>query len=95
MLFGTILRELRKTSGVGIKKLAPELGVSYSYLSKLENGEVNPSEAVVERVAHYFDYDVNRLLLSAGKVPADIMRILQENPDAAVDYLKQRFGSRL
>jgi len=92
MRFGQVLRQLRAERGLGIKKLAPELGVSYSYLSKLENSEVGPSEEMVTKVARYFDYDCNRLLLSAGKVPADVLKILQNNPDEAVEFLKRRFG---
>jgi HTH-type transcriptional regulator, competence development regulator len=94
MQFGKVLRQLRAMRGLGIKKLAPELGVSYSYLSKLENNEVGPSEDMIGRVARYFDYDQNRLLLSAGKVPADVLEILQNNPDEAIEFLKQRFGRR-
>jgi transcriptional regulator with XRE-family HTH domain len=92
MDFGDLLRQLRLKSGVGIKRLAPELDVSYSYLSKLENKEVGPSEELVERVAHYFHYDRDRLLLAAGKVPAEVLRILQEHPDDAIGFLKERFG---
>lgn len=91
--FGQILRDLRNQAGVGIKRLAPELGVTYSYLSKLENNGVAPSEELVEKVARYFNYDRDRLLISAGKVPAEILRILQNNPDDAVDFLRKRFGS--
>jgi transcriptional regulator with XRE-family HTH domain len=93
MKFGNILKQLRTESGQGIKKLAPELGVSYTYLSKLEKGAIAPSEKLVERVAKYFSYDEDRLLLSAGKVPAEIIEILRTNPDEAVNYLRQRFGS--
>jgi transcriptional regulator with XRE-family HTH domain len=78
---------------VGIKKLAPELGVSYTYLSKLENNEINPSEELVGRVASYFQCDHNRLLLSAGRIPPGVLRILQEHPDEAVELLKKRFGT--
>jgi transcriptional regulator with XRE-family HTH domain len=92
MKFGYVLRQLRTKAGIGIKVLAPRLGVSYSYLSKLENDEVGPSEKFVARTAKYFKYDQNRLLLSAGKVPPDVLDILQENPDEAVQYLKERFG---
>jgi len=77
---------------VGIKKLAPELGVSYSYLSKLENNQIRPSEELVQRVANYFSYDQDRLLLAAEKVPPDILRILRENPDDAIDFLRAQFG---
>lgn len=90
--FGAILRELRGTAGIGIKRLAPELGITYSYLSKLENNQIRPSEELVERVANYFNYDRNRLLLAADKVPPEILRILQEHPDDALGYLRERFG---
>jgi transcriptional regulator with XRE-family HTH domain len=90
--FGHILRDLRSRAGVGIKRLAPELGVSYSYLSKLENNEVAPSEELVGRVAKYFDYDRDRLLIAAGKIPQEILRILQNHPDEALDFLRERFG---
>jgi transcriptional regulator with XRE-family HTH domain len=90
--FGSILRELRQRTGVGIKRLAPELGVSYSYLSKLENSEVGPSEELVGKVAKYFEYDRDRLLIAAGKIPPEILRILQDHPDEALDFLRTRFG---
>ncbi|MDP9368951.1 MAG: helix-turn-helix domain-containing protein [Chloroflexota bacterium] len=90
--FGDILRELRAKEGIGIKRLAPELGVSYTYLSKLENNQIRPSEGLVQRVASYFGCDEDRLLLAAEKVPADILRILREHPDDAIDFLRERFG---
>lgn len=92
MTFGALLRQLRNKSRIGIKGLAPQLGVSYSYLSKLENNEVGPSEEFVRRVAKYFRYDRDKLLLSAGKVPPDVLEILRENPDQAIQFLKERFG---
>jgi HTH-type transcriptional regulator, competence development regulator len=94
MKFGEILRTLRLRRGLGIKKLAPDLGVSYTYLSKLENKDSSPSEQFVKKVADYFDYDQNELMLSAGKVPDEVMRLLQENPQKAVQFLKERFGGR-
>src|SRR5215472_16483051 len=94
MKFGRILRELRTESGKGIKRLAPELGVTYSYLSKLENNEIGPSEELIARIAEHFDYDRAKLMLSAGKVPVEIVRILQNNPDEAIKLLRERFADR-
>ena len=69
MKFGRILRRLRKESEIGIKGLAPRLGVSYSYLSKFwKMMRWDSSEELVGRIAKYFRYDRDRLLLSAGKV---------------------------
>lgn len=94
MEFGQILRALRNKAGIGIKRLAPELSVSYTYLSKLENNETNPSTDFVERVADYFDYDRDNLLLSAGKIPEEILDILRDNPDDAIKFLRERFGKK-
>jgi transcriptional regulator with XRE-family HTH domain len=94
MEFGEILRTLRTKAGIGIKRLAPELDVSYTYLSKLENNEINPSAELVERVAEYFDYNPDNLLLSAGKIPTEILEILRENPDDALKFLRERFGGK-
>ncbi len=94
MTFGEILRQLRDENHTGIKRLAPELGVSYTYLSKLENGVTAPSEEFIERVAGYFKYDKDRLLLAAGKVPREILEILRDNPDAALQFLRERFGAK-
>jgi HTH-type transcriptional regulator, competence development regulator len=90
--FGGMFRRLRKTAGLGIKGLAPHLGVTYSYLSKLENGNTLPSEELVYRTARYFSCDPNPLLLAAGKIPQDVLRILQDHPEEAFEFLKNRFG---
>jgi HTH-type transcriptional regulator, competence development regulator len=94
MTFGKLFRRLRSKTGLGIKRLAPELGVSYTYLSKLENNELNPSEAFVQRAARYFKTDRNQMLLSAGKIPPEVLRILREHPEDAVELLREKFGKR-
>ena len=92
MDFADILRYLRRQEGISIKGLAPELGVDYTYLSKLENRKATPSEDVVGRVATYFDYDKDHLLLAAGKIPADVLEILRGNPEEAIAFLRSRFS---
>jgi transcriptional regulator with XRE-family HTH domain len=77
---------------MGIKQLAPALGVSYTYVSKLEHDQVRPSRELILRVAQYFDYDQNRLLLAAEKVPLDVLAILREHPDEAITLLRKQFG---
>ena len=69
MDFGSLLKVLREKTGLSIKRLAPELHVSYTYLSKLENNKVNPSEELVGRMSHYFSYSKEELLLAANKIP--------------------------
>ena len=93
MLFGNLLRLLRRKEGIGIKKLAPRLNVNYTYLSKLENNKSIPSKDVIERVAHYFRYNLDELLISADKMPDDIRRILRDSPQEAAEFLRRRFGN--
>ena len=93
MTFGEVLRGLRKKEGVGIKKLAPALGVNYSYLSKLENHRAMPSEELIDKVARYFDYNRDDLMILADKIPPDVKGILRDNPREAVEYLRRRFAS--
>ncbi len=94
MEFGETLRDLRTRQKVGLKKLAPELGVTYSYLSKLENGQTRPSDQLVTRVAAYFDYDSDTLMLAASRVPPDVLEILRAHPEEAIRVLRERFGTR-
>jgi transcriptional regulator with XRE-family HTH domain len=68
------------------------LGVSYTYLSKLENNELTPSEEFVHRAARYFKVDRDQMLLSAGKIPPEVLKILQEHPEDAVQLLRAKFG---
>jgi HTH-type transcriptional regulator, competence development regulator len=90
--FGAYLRDLRKKTDLGLKRVAPALGLSYSYLSKLENGLVEPSSDTVNRLAAYYHVDSEVLATAAGQLPADVAQILAEQPEAAIKLLRQRFG---
>jgi transcriptional regulator with XRE-family HTH domain len=91
MDFGSLLKALREKTGLSIKRLAPELDVNYTYLSKLENNKVNPSEELVDRMARYFAYSKEELLLAANKIPEDVLKILRENPTEAIAFLRKEF----
>jgi transcriptional regulator with XRE-family HTH domain len=88
------VRDLRKKKGVGLKRMAPEIEVEYTYLSKIENGYVLPSADVLNRIARYLDYDKDELMILADRMPADIRDILRDNPREALEFLRERFGKR-
>jgi len=92
MGFSNLLKHLRIERGVSIKKLAAELGVNYTYISKLENSKGNPSPEVIDKFAHYFNYSSDELMVAAGRIPKDIQQILKNNPKEATNYLRRRFG---
>ncbi|MBI2850852.1 MAG: helix-turn-helix domain-containing protein [Chloroflexi bacterium] len=81
--FGSKLKKLREQSGLSQRELAQKIGVDFSYLSKIENGAVPPpSQEVILKLAKVLKADGDELLTLAGKVPADIVRILLKNRNA-------------
>ena len=77
--FGAFLRRLRKGRGRTQRDLAREVGVDYTYLSKLENdapGFSTVSERTLSKLADALDADPDEVITRAGKVPSDVQRIL-------------------
>jgi transcriptional regulator with XRE-family HTH domain len=80
--FGNFLRRLRKQKKKTQRDLASEVGVNYTYLSKLENdapGFESISEGTLLRLAASLDADEDEMITRAGKVPSDVQRILIED----------------
>lgn len=59
---GRKLRRLRKIRQISLTKLAQETGMSYSYLSGLENGKHSITISNLQRLAEYFDIDLLNFL---------------------------------
>ncbi|WBQ14001.1 helix-turn-helix domain-containing protein [Hyphomonadaceae bacterium BL14] len=60
--WGARLRTFRQRTGLKQLALAEELGVSQAFLSRLETGATNPSEALAARIAALLDRPRNRLI---------------------------------
>ena len=76
--FGERLRKLRKEASLSQSQLADKVGVSFTYLSKIESGaKPPPVEKVILRLAEVLDADSDELIALAGKVPSDIIEMLQ------------------
>jgi transcriptional regulator with XRE-family HTH domain len=86
MTFGKKIRELRKAKGLGQRAVAAEVGINFTYLSKIENDKVDfaafPSEDTIRKLARVLESDVDQLLLMAEKIPDQIRRRVLERPDA-------------
>jgi len=91
--FGQLLRELRSERQMGIKQLGPELGVTYTYISKLENERAKPSEELIQRIATFFNCNPDMLYIAADKVPADAIDVIRRQPNVTLPYLR-RLGKR-
>jgi len=86
MQFGERVRELRLANQLTQRELAGRLGVSFTYISKVENEKLHfgdyPSEKFIHKLAAELEADESELLLLADKVPADIRQRIREKPEA-------------
>ena len=90
MSFGKLLTKLRKEKGESIKTLGPAIGVNYTYISKIENNKSTPSVELIQRIASYFDYDEDMLMLAAGKIPPQAMKVIEAHPEEILAFLTGR-----
>lgn len=86
MKFGQRIRELRKEKGLGQRALGTLVGVSFTYISKVENHQLDfgeyPSEELIRKLAKALKANEDELLVLAEKVPDRIKRRVLERPDA-------------
>ena len=80
MKLSTLLRDARSRRGVCLRDLAAGVGVSASYLSRIESGEhVRISGKTLERLAQALQLPVDDVYRSAGRLPPDVERFVLEN----------------
>lgn len=86
MRFGDRVRELRQKKDWTLRDLAQEVGVGFTYLSRVENERLNygdyPSDALIHRLADALDCEEDELLVLAKKVPERIRQRVLKRPDA-------------
>jgi transcriptional regulator with XRE-family HTH domain len=86
MRFGEKIRELRKEKNLSLRALAEAVGVSFTYISKIENEKLDfgdyPGEDVIRKLAKALDADADDLMILAQKVPEQIKKRVMERPDA-------------
>lgn len=64
-----MLRDARIRAGIGLRELSRRLGVSPSYLSRIERGKQRASWQMVQRVAEPLGCPVDALARSLGVMP--------------------------
>ena len=80
--FGSMLREKRVAKGFTLRKFAEKVGVSPTYLSQVEQCNVDPPTAErVRRMAELLDENADAWAALAGRVSDDIQQIIQTQPD--------------
>ena len=95
--FGATVRRLREEKKIGLRKFAQMVGMSPTYLSKVERDQFNPpSEEKIKAIAAALGEDANGLLALAGRVSSDladiVQRQIQRHPREAADFLRSVNG---
>jgi len=92
--FGERIRRLREEKKetdpkFSLRQFAEAVGVSPTFMSKMERGEFNPPSAkTIKKMAALLGADADELLALAGKVDPELEDIISEKPAAMADFLR-------
>jgi len=95
MIFAEHIRELRELKRQGdrrysLRQVAHRMGITPTYLSKLERGELPPpSEKTTLRLAAEIDEDPDVLLALAGKVSSELQEVIRKRPELFATLIRQ------
>ncbi len=86
MTFGSRIRELRQAQDLTLRDLADKVHVTFTYISKIENGKLSfgefPSDDLILKLACALGGDPDELLILAEKIPDAIRQRVLQRPDA-------------
>src|SRR4051812_6454453 len=93
--FGAFVRREREAREIGLREMAKMIGVSPTYLSKVERDEfAPPAEDKVKAIAKVIECDADDLLARAGRVSTDIADIIKRHPMELAALLRTTKGLR-
>ena len=91
--FGALVRREREAREIGLREMAKMIGVSPTYLSKIERDDFDPpAEDKVRKIAEIIGRDPDELLALAGRVASDLTDIIRQRPREMADFLRAAKG---
>lgn len=91
--FGAFIRREREGKEIGLREMAKMIGVSPTYLSKVERDEFPPpAEDKVRAIAKIINCDADDLLAQAGRVSSEITDIIKRQPVELTALLRTTKG---
>ena len=99
--FGRRIRELREAKKrldpkFSLRQFALAVGISATFLSKVETGEFDPPASdKIKRMADLLGLNADELLAQAGKVDPELPSIILDQPKAMADFLRTAREKRI
>lgn len=91
--FGQYVRRRRMATQFTLRQFARQVGVSPTYLSQVEQENVDPPTAErVQRMAELLGENADEMIALAGRVPDDLPEIIQRRPTAIPELLREANG---
>ncbi len=91
--FGQVLRAKRLERGFTLRKFAELTGVSPTYLSQVEQDNVDPPTAErVQKMAELLETNADEWIARAGRLPEDLPAIIRREPTAMPELLREVDG---
>src|SRR5262245_58204582 len=91
--FGQTLRESRLAKGYTLRKFADEVGISPTYLSQVEQDNVDPPTAErVKTMADMLGANSDEWIALAGRLPDDLPKIIHKQPTKMPELLREVSG---
>ena len=92
--FGRKIRQLREAKkrsdpNYSLRKFAQAIGVSATFLSRMETGDFDPpAPERIKKMAELLDVNPDELLALADKTDPDLQKIIKVLPEAMADFLR-------
>lgn len=79
---GERIRRIRKEKELGLRETAAKVGISATYLSRIETNEEKspPAEKVLRKLAQIIEDDFDILMQLAGRIPEDVEKVITSDP---------------
>ena len=85
---GQRIKRERLAADMTQRELAGAVNVGVPHISKVEAGRENPSAELLHRIAEVLQLNYDELMLSAGRVPDDVVEDLAADPARALEFLR-------
>lgn len=87
--FGKSIRQWREEKEITLRKFAEMVGISPTYLSKIERGDFEPpAEDKIRAIAKALGKDEDTVLALAGRISSDLEPIIRKHPQETASFLR-------